>query len=128
MKLLLDTHLLLWAASEPDRLPEAAATAIADEGNELFFSAASIWEIVIKGGLGRDDFEVDANLLRRGLVDNGYAELAIASSHAIAVSALPSLHKDPFDRMLVAQATAEGIELITSDERLAAYPGPIRKV
>ena len=89
---------------------------------------ASIWEIVIKGGLGRDDFEVDANLLRRGLVDNGYAELAIASSHAIAVSALPSLHKDPFDRMLVAQATAEGIELITSDERLAAYPGPIRKV
>lgn len=128
MKLLLDTHLLLWAASEPDRLPEAAATAIADEGNELYFSAASIWEIVIKGGLGRDDFEVDANLLRRGLVDNGYAELAIASSHAIAVSALPSLHKDPFDRMLVAQATAEGIELITSDERLAAYPGPIRKV
>ena len=128
MKLLLDTHLLLWAASEPDRLPEAAATAIADEGNELYFSAASIWEIVIKGGLGRDDFEVDANLLRRGLVDNGYAELAIASSHAIAVSALPSLHKDPFDRMLVAQATAERIELITSDERLAAYPGPIRKV
>ena len=128
MKLLLDTHLLLWAASEPDRLPEAAATAIADEGNELYFSAASIWEIVIKGGLGRDDFEVDANLLHRGLVDNGYAELAIASSHAIAVSALPSLHKDPFDRMLVAQATAEGIELITSDERLAAYPGPIRKV
>ena len=106
MKLLLDTHLLLWAASEPDRLPEAAATAIADEGHELYFSAASIWEIVIKGGLGRDDFEVDANLLRRGLVDNGYAELAIASSHAIAVSALPSLHKDPFDRMLVAQATA----------------------
>ena len=128
MKLLLDTHLLLWAASEPDRLPEAAATAIADEGNELYFSAASIWEIVFKGCLGRDDFEVDANLLRRGLVDNGYAELAIASSHAIAVSALPSLHKDPFDRMLVAQATAEGIELITSDERLAAYPGPIRKV
>ena len=128
MKLLLDTHLLLWAASEPDRLPEAAATAIADEGNELYFSAASIWEMVIKGGLGREDFEVDANLLRRGLVDNGYAELAIASSHAIAVSALPSLHKDPFDRMLVAQATAEGIELITSDERLAAYPGPIRKV
>jgi len=128
VKLLLDTHLLLWAASDPGRLPEAAKALITDEGNDLFFSAASIWEVVIKSALGRDDFEVDAHLLRRGLADSGYCELAITSAHAMAISALPPLHKDPFDRMLVAQATAEGIEMITCDDLGAAYPGPIRKV
>ena len=128
MKLLLDTHLLLWAAGEPDRLSANARTLIDAPENELFFSAASLWEIVIKRGLGRGDFQVDARLLRRGLLDNGYSELPIGSEHAVAVDSLPSIHKDPFDRMLVAQAMVEGITLLTTDSFVAQYPGPVRKV
>ena len=128
MKLLLDTHLLLWAAGEPDRLSANTRTLIDAPENELFFSAASLWEIVIKRGLGRGDFQVDARLLRRGLLDNGYSELPIGSEHAVAVDSLPSIHKDPFDRMLVAQAMVEGITLLTTDSFVAQYPGPVRKV
>jgi len=128
VKLLLDTHLLLWAANEPKRLPKAARVLIADVENELLFSAASLWEITIKRGLGRDDFKVDARVLRRGLLDNGYTELPITSEHAVNIDQLPSTHKDPFDRILVAQATVEGITLLTNDRRLLDYPGPIRKV
>ena len=127
MKLLLDTHLLLWTAAEPSKLPKKVRSLILDSDNDLFFSAASIWEIAIKSQLGRDDFDVDAHLLRRGLIDNGYLELSINVEHALAVVALPPLHKDPFDRMLVAQATVEGLVLLTSDVQVAAYPGPIRK-
>lgn len=126
MKLLLDTHLLLWAAGTPDRLSAAALALIGSQDNELFFSAASLWEIAIKRGLGRSDFQADARLLRRGLLDNGYSELAIGSEHAVAVDSLPPIHKDPFDRILVAQATVEGIVLLTVDSLLAQYPGPIR--
>lgn len=128
MKLLLDTHLLLWAAGEPHRLSADARALIDTPANELFFSAASLWEIAIKRGLGRDDFRVDARLLRRGLLDNGYSELPIGSEHAVAIDSLPPLHRDPFDRLLVAQATVEGITLLTSDVQVAAYPGPVRKV
>jgi len=128
MKLLLDTHLLLWAAGEPDRLSTGARALIDSQENELFFSAASLWEIAIKRGLGRDDFQVDARLLRRGLLDNGYSELPIGSEHAVAIDSLPSIHKDPFDRMLVAQATVEGIILLTADALVAQYPGPVRQV
>jgi PIN domain nuclease of toxin-antitoxin system len=128
VKLLLDTHLLLWAAGDPDRLPAAARALIGDEDNEPLFSAASLWEIAIKGGLGREDFSVDARLLRRGLIDNGYGELPVVSEHAVAIAGLPPIHRDPFDRLLVAQATAEGITLLTSDEVVGQYPGPIRKV
>lgn len=128
MKLLLDTHLLLWAADQQGRLSVDAVSLISDPANELFFSAASLWEIAIKQGLGREDFKVDARLLRRGLLDNGYSELPVASEHAVAIDSLPSLHKDPFDRMLVAQAMIEGITLLTADSILAQYPGPIRKV
>ena len=128
MNLLLDTHLLLWAAGAPDRLPAVARDLIEDPGNILIFSVASLWEIAIKRGLGRDDFRVDPRLLRRGLIDNGYAELAITSEHVVTVDSLPPLHRDPFDRLLIAQATAEGVTLLTSDEALAAYPGPIRAV
>lgn len=128
MKLLLDTHLLLWAASEPKRLPKAARIVIEDSENDLLFSAASMWEITIKCGLGREDFRVNARLLRRGLLDNGYTELPITSEHAINVNHLPSTYKDPFDRILVAQATVEGITLLTNDRKLVDYPGPIRKV
>jgi len=128
MKLLLDTHLLLWAAQDVQRLPPAARQLMGDPGNELLFSVASIWEIVIKRGLGRDDFTVDPRLLRRGLLDNGYVELAISSAHVIALDTLPALHKDPFDRILVAQAMAEGITLLTADAEVARYPAPVRRV
>lgn len=126
MKALLDTHLLLWAASTPSKLPKALAKFLKDEANELLFSAASLWEIAIKTGLGRDDFHADASILRRGLLDNGYDELAITSAHAIYIQNLPPIHKDPFDRILIAQATLEGIPLFTVDTTLAKYPGPIR--
>lgn len=128
MKLLLDTHLLLWAAGDPEALSEAARSLIEDPQNALLFSAASVWEVAIKKGLGRSDFRVDPRLLRRGLIDNGYAELAITSEHAVSVDSLPALHKDPFDRLLVAQATTEGILLLTSDSVVARYPGPVRLV
>jgi PIN domain nuclease of toxin-antitoxin system len=128
VKLLLDTHVLLWAAGSPERLSADARGLIEANDNALLFSAASVWEVVIKCGLGRDDFRVNPRLLRRGLLENGYSELPIASEHAVAVGGLPPIHRDPFDRMLVAQATIEGITLLTSDATVARYPGPIRKV
>jgi len=128
VKLLLDTHLLLWAAGDPDRLPAAARGLLDDPRNEPIFSAASLWEVAIKHRLGRADFRVDARLLRRGLLDNGYGELPITSAHAVALDTLPPIHKDPFDRILVAQSIVEGITLLTADALVAQYPAPIRKV
>ena len=128
MKLLLDTHLLLWAAGQPDRLSATARKLIDNLENELLFSAASLGEVAIKRRLGRSDFQVDLRLLRRGLLDNGYGELPLVSDHVVATESLPSLHKDPFDRVLVAQATVEGITLLTADSLVAQYPGPIRTV
>jgi PIN domain nuclease of toxin-antitoxin system len=128
MKLLLDTRLLLWAAGEPDRLPARARALINDRGNELVFSAASLWEIVIKRRLARDDFRVDPRLLRRALLDNSYSELPVTSVHAVAVDSLLPIHKDPFDRILVAQAMVEGLALLTADPVVARYKGPVRKV
>ena len=128
MKLLLDTHLLLWAAGHPNRLSKAARKLLDKAANELLFSAASIWEVAIKSSLGRSDFQVDPRLLRRGLLDNGYIELPILSDHVVALDSLPLIHKDPFDRLLVAQATVEGITLLTADSVVAQYPGPARMV
>jgi PIN domain nuclease of toxin-antitoxin system len=128
VKLLLDTHLLLWAAGTPDLLSQEATTLLSDPDNELLFSAANLWEVTIKRGLGRGDFRVDSRLLRRGLLDNGYAELAITSEHAIAVELLPPIHKDPFDRILLTQSMVEGITLLTSDPVVAQYPGSVRRV
>ena len=128
MKLLLDTHLLLRAAGQPELLSPAARALLDDPQNELLFSAASLWEIAIKRELGRPDFRVDPRLLRRGLLDNGYSELPITSEHAVAVDGLPTIHKDPFDRILVAQSIVEGVALLTADPVVARYPGPIRKV
>ena len=128
MKLLLDTHLLLWAAGEPKRLPKNIRALLEDMDNELLFSVASLWEVAIKSGLGRKDFRVEARLLRRGLPDNGYTELPIVSEHVVAIESLPPIHKDPFDRILVAQAAVEGITLLTNDPVVAQYPGPIRKL
>jgi PIN domain nuclease of toxin-antitoxin system len=128
VKLLLDTHLLLWAATTPECLSPQARLLIESAENELLFSAASLWEVAIKASLGREDFQVDARVLRRGLLDNGYAELPIGSDHAVAVATLPPIHKDPFDRLLVAQAMVESITLLTADALVAQYPGPVRKV
>jgi PIN domain nuclease of toxin-antitoxin system len=128
VKLLLDTQILLWAAGQPERLSAAARKLVNDPRNELLFSAASLWEIAIKKTLGREDFRVEPRLLRRGLLDNGYAELPVTSQHAVNIDGLPPLHKDPFDRLLLAQATSEGITLLTGDAQLARYPGPVRRV
>lgn len=128
MKLLVDTQLLLWAAGHPERLSASAKRLMTNQRNELIFSAASLWEIAIKSTLGRADFRVEPRVLRRGLLDNGYLELPITSQHAVSIDSLPPLHHDPFDRLLLAQASVEGITLLTADERLAKYRGPVRVV
>jgi PIN domain nuclease of toxin-antitoxin system len=128
MKFLLDTHLLLWAANEPERLPKAARALIVTPDNELLFSAASIWEVAIKSARGRKNFQSNASVFRRALIDNGYEELEITSEHALHLERLPDIRWDPFDRILVCQATVEGLTLLTNDEKVAQYPGPIRKV
>lgn len=128
MRVLLDTHVLLWAAGVPERLTRETRDLIENPETELVFSAASLWEVAIKSGLGRDDFRVDPRLLRRGLLENDYTELPVASLHAVALDSLPRMHKDPFDHMLIAQAQVEGITLLTADPTVARYPGPIRLV
>ncbi len=128
MKFLLDTHLLLWAAGQPERLSKSARELIENPDNVLYFSAASIWEIAIKSSLGREDFKADSRLIRRGLIDNGYQEIAISSEHAAGVQALPLVHKDPFDRLLIAQSLSEGMPLVTVDPLLSQYPGMVQQV
>ncbi len=128
MRLLFDTHLLLWSAVEPERLSREALTLIDDVDNQLLFSSASLWELAIKQGLGRADFQVDVKLLRRNLLRNGYVELSVIGEHAIAVADLPPIHRDPFDRLLVAQSTVEGLTLLTADRTVARYPGSIQRV
>lgn len=128
MNLLLDTHVLLWAAGQPDRLTANASALLLDPGNQLYFSPISLWEIAIKNSLGRSDFSADPRRLWRMLLTNGYRELALVGEHAIAVGELPPLHKDPFDRILLAQARVEGMELLTADDKLAAYGEGVRRV
>ena len=126
MRLLLDTHVLLWAKANPERMSFDLHALIADPANEPLFSTASIWEVAIKQSQRREDFRVDAAVLRRSLLESGYTELPVLGEHAIAVAALPQIHQDPFDRMLVAQAMVEGIDLLTVDRQLARYQGPVR--
>lgn len=128
MRLLLDTHFLLWAAGLEGRMPPEAREMMADPGNMLVFSVASLWEISIKHSLGRGGFQADPRGMRRGMRDGGYEELTISGEHAVAAGALPPIHRDPFDRMLIAQATVERMVLLTVDSRIAKYPGPIRKL
>lgn len=127
MHFLLDTHILLWAAADDPKLTKTARALIEDQQNTLFFSAASIWEVAIKATT-KPDFAFDPTVLRRALVDSGYAELGITGQHAAMVRNLPSIHNDPFDRILIAQAMVEGIELVTGDSKIAQYPGPIRSL
>ena len=128
MNFLLDTHLLLWAASAPERLSAKARSLLLATDSRLIFSAASLWEISIKRTLGRADFSVDPRRFWRMLLVNGYTELAVNSEYTIAVNDLPPLHKDPFDRILVAQARVEGIVLLTVDKTVAKYGEGVRKV
>ena len=128
MNLLLDTHILLWAAYEPARLSADARAMLTDPNNTLHFSVASLWEVAIKSALGRPDFTVDAAELRLGLVANDYDELPIESAHVLRLPTLPPLHADPFDRILLAQAMAEGQVLLTADAKVLAYGGPVLAV
>ena len=125
MKLMLDTQALLWAVARPELLSEQARQLLADEDNEIFFSPVSLWEVAIKNSLNRPSFQVDSKILQAQLLARDYHEIAITGHHATAVSDLPLLHKDPFDRLLLAQAKTEGISLITSDAILSTYPAPV---
>jgi PIN domain nuclease of toxin-antitoxin system len=128
MKLLLDTHLLIWAGNEPEKITAETRGLLADVENELYFSTISIWEVAIKQTHRNSSFYVDARFLRRALLANGYLELTITSDHAVTVSSLPVIHKDPFDRMLIAQSMVEGMPLLTTDAIVAQYLGLVRKV
>jgi PIN domain nuclease of toxin-antitoxin system len=125
-RVLLDTHLLLWSQQDPERLPAEFLELMVSPDTEPTFSTASIWEVAIKHSQQRADFKVHPGLLRGTLLDSGFGELPVLSEHAVAVAALPWVHKDPFDRLLVAQANIEGIVLLTADTTLARYSGPIR--
>lgn len=124
-RFLVDTQLLLWNVYGSKKLPARVARLFRDGRHQFFYSAASLWEIAIKAARGREDFIADAGAIREALEANGFHELPVAGQHAVTVATLPPLHADPFDRMLVAQALVEPMALITSDERLAAYPGTI---
>ena len=128
MRLLVDTHLLLWAAAKSRRLPKQARLLLEDPADEVFFSVASLWEIVIKAALRRPDFKVDVSLLRPALAEMGFVELAVSGAHAERLASLPPLHKDPFDRMLVAQSLAEPLVLLTNDGALAGYGENVKVV
>ena len=126
--MLLDTHLLIWAVSQPERLSAKGLALMSDAGNELFFSTASLWEIAIKASHKRADFMVDVPELYGELQRNAYKEVSVLAAHTFAVAHLPHLHKDPFDRLLLAQAMREDLTLVTADGLLASYPGPILRV
>ena len=128
MRYLLDTHVLLWAASSPEKIPAAMRATLEDPENELVFSAASMWEIGIKNSLERPDFKVDMWHLRRCLQDNEYTEVPVTSEHAAFTQVLEKLHKDPFDRMLIAQACVDDLILVTADRLVAQYSGPIQMI
>lgn len=128
MRVLLDTHVLLWTLAEPRRLdPETRAT-IESADTEVLFSAASIWEIAFKAGLGRGGFAFDPAGIAQAALDTGFAELAVRSNAAALVARLPSLHRDPFDRALVAQAIVEPATLYTTDRQLVPYSDLVKHI
>lgn len=125
---LVDTHFLIWLSMQSSRLTCQARSLLADPDNTIYFSAISVLEIAIKQQLAKVDFDVDTGVLRRTMLEKGYVELAVNGLHAAFVSTMPLIHRDPFDRLLVAQANVEGMTLITADEQIARYPGPILKI
>ncbi len=124
MRVLLDTHLLLWAVARPGRLSSEARSLILDAANEVYYSAASVWEVAIKSALRRRDFKANPTALVRALAQSGFAELPVTAAHAARVAGLPGIHRDPFDRLLVAQSLAEPMTLLTNDAALVPY-GPL---
>lgn len=124
MRLLLDTHVLLWALADPRRLPAGFRQEL--DAAEVFVSAASIWEIAIKNSIGKID--VDPRAVHEAVELAGFQHLHVTGLHAAAVSQLPPVHKDPFDRLLIAQAQAEPLQLVTNDAQLAAYGDHVRLV
>lgn len=128
MRLVIDTHILVWATLESIRLPLRAVDILMDPVNDVYFSTASLWELAIKSSLGRANFSIDIARLQARLLDNGYNELPITIDHLVTLATLEHHHKDPFDRLLVAQARTEGMTLLTSDTIVAAYGGDIIKV
>jgi PIN domain nuclease of toxin-antitoxin system len=125
LNLLLDTHVLLWAVAGTKRLPTSAKRLLNDPLHQLVFSAVSMWEVAIKAQLGKPGFQFDPRLVRRALLQAGYLELALTGEHALAVAGLPPIHKDPFDRILIAQCSVEGYTLVTADPVIAQYPGGV---
>lgn len=119
MRVLLDTRILLWALIEPRRLRKEIVVRIRDPANEILFSAASIAEIAIKVAQGR--FDVAPERIVEAATNSGYAELPVASRHAARLASMPMHHRDPFDRLLVAQALEEPARLLTADRKLAPY-------
>ncbi|OGA01689.1 MAG: twitching motility protein PilT [Betaproteobacteria bacterium RIFCSPLOWO2_02_FULL_64_12] len=128
MRLLLDTHFLLWSMAASRRLSAEVREVLTDPENDVFYSAASIWEIAIKSALRRRDFRVDLPRLLRALPRAGFAELPVSAAHAARVASLPALHKDPFDRLLVAQALVEPLVLFTNDAQLGRYAAQVRVI
>lgn len=126
MRILLDSHLLVWLVGASDRLPLAAREVIENPENEIFFSSASIWELSIKYSSGKIGLELPPRMLYRVLIESEFKELAVTALHALEVDSLQPIHKDPFDRILITQAMSEGMLLLTSDEAIAQYNGPIR--
>jgi PIN domain nuclease of toxin-antitoxin system len=125
---LLDTHFILWLPIDGRGIRRAARALLEDSDNEFLFSAASLWEIMLKRARYRNTLGFDAREVRLKMMENGYEELPILGKHVLGVDALAQIHKDPFDRLLIAQAIVEGITLLTVDATVARYPGPIRKV
>jgi PIN domain nuclease of toxin-antitoxin system len=121
VRVLVDTHLLLWAVASSRRLPKEARSLILDPANDVFYSAASVWEVAIKSALRRSDFKANPTVLVRTLAQSGFSELPVTAAHAARVSGLPAIHRDPFDRLLVAQSLAEPMTLLTNDEVLLGY-------
>jgi len=128
MRVLLDTHLLLWASARSRRLPKEARRILENPRNEVHFSAVSLWEIAIKLGLRRSDFRADLSLLRPALSEMGFVELPVTGVHAERLVDVAPIHQDPFDRMLVAQSLSEPLILLTNDDALEAYGEVVRVV
>ena len=128
MRYLVDTHVLLWQSDDSPMLTTGARATLADARNQLFFSVASLWELVIKSAKGGDSFRVDVAELRAGLMTFGYEELTVTADHVLEVGRLDRLHSDPFDRLLLAQARVEAMSLLTADRALLAYGAPTQSL
>ncbi len=123
MRLLLDTHVLVWCLSGDRKLPPATAELIRNPATDVYFSAVSIWEVAIKSALGK--MRADANAMLKNLVDEGFKELPVMARHTVATVTLPMHHRDPFDRLLVAQSRLESLRLLTDDKIVALYGEPV---